>query len=138
MGYFPFPLGLNPVHPPFLFLLGLFWLVTADIRYTICCVITSYNGSELAPFTCESVSVPTTVTLALIFGHTTSKCLCFSFPQSHHHLTVLGIWLVIQISENISEAGLEPLKQVIFQMPVTIFLSHGVKMLLFYCLKSPF
>ena len=65
-GYLPFPLGLNPVHPPFLFMLGLFWLVTGDIRYAICCVITSYNGSEIAPFTCESVSVPTTAALAFI------------------------------------------------------------------------
>ena len=65
-GYLPFPLGSKPVHPPFLFTLGLFWLVTADIRYAICCVIALYNGSELVPFTCESVSVPTTVALALI------------------------------------------------------------------------
>ena len=72
------------------------------------------------------------------FRHTTSKCLCFSFPQSHYQLTILGIWLVVQISEGISKVGLEPMKQAIFQMPVTIFLSHGIRMLLCYYLKSPF
>ena len=36
------------------------------------------------------------------------------------------------------EIGLESMKQTIFQMPETIFLSHGIGMPLFYCFQNPF
>ena len=64
-GYLPFSLDLNPMPPLFLFKFRLVWLVTADIKKAMCCIIASYDGSELAPFVGESVSATIMVDLAL-------------------------------------------------------------------------